>query len=100
MKVSPAVSDESIAFSATSEVGDGAGSGMADAAVSVCVVGTLVQPAIAMPSASTHQRVPLITLSSPTRVHGCFTTDLQTGAPFRAIRPSKKKLCGRRRQCP
>ena len=62
-----------MAFSVTSEVGDGErdGSGMADAAASVCVIGALAQPAIAiaMPSATTHHLNPLITLFSPTRVH-------------------------------
>jgi hypothetical protein len=48
---------------------------MADAAASVCAVGTLAQPAIAIavPSASTHQRDPLIALSSSdttTRIPG------------------------------
>src|SRR6266852_1355585 len=43
---------------------------MADAAASVCAVGTLTHPAIAIatPSTSTHHRDPLIALSSPTRV--------------------------------
>src|SRR5438552_13869074 len=93
-----------IASPASSALGDRDHSGMAGVGASVSAVATLTPPAIAipMPSAGSHHRDPLITLSSPYEYTGSSgsPTSLETGAPSLGMRPSKKKLRGRRGQWP